>query len=68
LTHIEVCARAGAPIAGALLGEARSATGSAEWETWADREPEEAARMRAEVEGVGDATARRIASATCGAG
>ena len=31
LTHIEVCARAGAPIAGALVREAHAATGSAEW-------------------------------------
>ena len=48
--------------------EARTATGSAEWQTWADREPGEAARMRSEVEQVADDTARRIASATCGAG
>jgi hypothetical protein len=68
LTHLEVCARAGAPIAGALVREAHAATGSAEWKTWADREPQEAARMCAEVEQVADETARRIASATCGAG
>jgi len=68
LTHIEVCARAGAPIAIALVREAHAATGSAEWKAWTDREPEAAAQARAEVEGVADETARRIASATCGAG
>lgn len=68
LTHLEVCARAGAPIARALLREAQTATGSAEWKAWADREPDAAARTRAEVEQVADETARRIASATCGAG
>ena len=68
LTHIEVCARAGAPIAGALVREAHAATGSAEWHAWTGREPEAAARMRTEVEQVADETARRIASATCGAG
>ena len=55
LTHIEVCARAGAPIASALVREAHAATGSAEWKAWTDREPEAAARMRAEVEQVADA-------------
>ena len=68
LTHIEVCARAGAPIAIALVREAHAATGSAEWKAWTDREPEAAARARTEVEDVADETARRIASATCGAG
>ena len=68
LTHIEVCARAGAPIAGALVREGHAATGSAEWHAWTGREPEAAARMRTEVEQVADETARRIASGTCGAG
>jgi len=68
LTHIEVCARAGAPIAIALVREAHAAAGSADWKAWADRDPEAAARTRAEVEAVADETARRIASGTCGAG
>ncbi len=68
LTHLEVCARAGASIAGALVREAHGATGSAEWKAWTDREPEEAARLRTDVEQVADQAARRIASATCGAG
>lgn len=68
LTHVEVTARAGAPIAGMLVREAHAATTSAEWVSWSEREPETAATQRAEVEGVADATARRIASGTCGAG
>jgi hypothetical protein len=68
LTHLEVCARAGAPNAAVLLAEARRAPGSAEWKAWSDREPDLAARMRAEVEQVADDTARRIAAGTCGAG
>ncbi|MEO5822318.1 MAG: hypothetical protein ABIT71_17565 [Vicinamibacteraceae bacterium] len=68
LTHVEVTARAGAPIALALVREAHTATGSTEWRTWTAREPDAAERLRIEVEEVADATARRIASATCGAG
>ena len=68
LTHLGVCARAGAPIAGALVREAHTATRSAEWKAWTDREPDTAARTRTEVEQVADEAARRIASATCGAG
>jgi hypothetical protein len=68
LTHVEVCARAGAPIAIALVREAHAATGSAEWKAWAGRDADTADRLRVEVDQVADATARRIASATCGAG
>jgi hypothetical protein len=68
LTHVEVCARAGAPIAIALVREAHAATGSAEWKAWAGRDADTADRLRIEVDQVADATARRIASATCGAG
>jgi hypothetical protein len=68
LTHVDVCARAGASIAIALIREAHAATGSAAWNAWAAREPEPAARLRIEVEQVADEAARRIASGTCGAG
>ena len=68
LTHLDVCARAGAPVAGSLLREARAATGSAQWQTWTGRDPDEAARMRVEVEEAADDAARQIASGTCGAG
>lgn len=68
LTHIEVCARAGAPVALALVREAHAATASADWKAWLEREPEVALRLRQEVDEVADQTARRIASATCGAG
>jgi hypothetical protein len=68
LTHIDVCARAGAPIASAMVREAHGCVGSAEWVTWAARDPETAARLRTEVEQVADETMRRIGSGTCGAG
>ena len=68
LTHIDVCARAGVPIAIVLVREVHAATKSADWKAWLEREPDVAARMRAEVEEVADDAARRIASGTCGAG
>ena len=68
LTHLDVCARAGASIALTLVREAHAAPASAQWSAWAAREPEAAGRLRVEVEQVADETARRIASATCGAG
>ena len=68
LTHLEVCARAGASIAGALVREAHASVGSAEWAAWDARDPGTAAPLRTEVEQVADESARRIASATCGAG
>jgi hypothetical protein len=67
LTHVEVTARTGAPVAATLMGEAHASITSAEWVDWAAREPGTAERMRAEVEAVADDTARRIASGTCGA-
>ena len=68
LTHIEVAARAGVPIAIALVAEAHASLGSPEWVSWAARDADAAERLRAEVELVADQAARRIASATCGAG
>jgi hypothetical protein len=68
LTHVEVIARAGAPVARELVSEAHAATTSAEWESWRERDPGTAAAQRAEVEAVADAAARRIGSGTCGAG
>jgi len=68
LTHVEVCARAGVPIAVVLVREAHAATESAAWKAWLEREPAVASRIRDEVDAVADAAARRIASGTCGAG
>jgi len=68
LTHLEVTTRVGAPVAVALVREAHESVGDTVWGDWARREPTAAVRMRAEVETVADQSARRIASATCGAG
>jgi hypothetical protein len=57
LTHLEVCARAGAPVARALLDEAFAAAGDPVYPT----------DLRTEVEAVADGAARRIVSGICGA-
>jgi hypothetical protein len=57
LTHLEVCARAGAAVARALLDEAFAAAG----------DPAYPAALRTEVEAVADDAARRIVSGICGA-
>ena len=66
LTHLDVAARAGAAVARTLLDVAYAAVDSPAWQAWADRDPEPAARLRAEVEAVADATARRIVLGVCG--
>lgn len=68
LTHLEVEARAGAPVAVTLLREAYASVDSAEWSAWARRDAEAATPLREEVLLVADQAARRIASGTCGAG
>jgi hypothetical protein len=68
LTHIDVEARAGAPVAVALFREGYASVDSPEWAAWAARDPEAAGRLRDEVVQVSDEAARRIASGTCGAG
>jgi hypothetical protein len=68
LTHIDVEARAGAPVAIALFREGYASVESAEWTAWAASDADAAARLRTEVEAVADEAARRIASGTCGAG
>jgi hypothetical protein len=68
LTHLEVAARAGVPIALALVSEAHASLASAAWARWAAMDPGAADAQRTEVEQVADQAARRIASATCGAG
>ncbi len=68
LTHLDVEARAGAPVAVTLFREAYAAVDSPEWSAWAEREPGTAAPLRDEVLLVADQAARRIASGTCGAG
>jgi hypothetical protein len=67
LTHLDVCARAGAAVARILLDVAYAAVSAPAWQAWAVGEPEAAARLRAEVEGVADDAARRIVSGVCGA-
>ena len=67
LTHLDVTARAGAPVARTLIDEAYAAVGAAGWIAWAARDAEAAARLRAEVEAVADDAARRIVSGICGA-
>jgi hypothetical protein len=57
LTHLDVTARAGAPVARALLDEAYAAASTAGYP----------AALRTEVEAVADDAARRIVSGTCGA-
>lgn len=68
LTHIDVAARAGAPVAVALFREGYASVDSPEWAAWATRDADTAARLRDEVLLVADQAARRIASGTCGAG
>jgi hypothetical protein len=68
LTHIDVEARAGAPVAVALFREGYASVESEEWAAWAARDGETAAPLRDEVLLVADQAARRIASGTCGAG
>jgi hypothetical protein len=68
LTHLDVEARAGAPVAVTLLREAYASVDSPEWLAWAAREPDTAAALREEILSVADQAARRIASGTCGAG
>jgi hypothetical protein len=68
LTHIDVEARAGAPVAVALFREGYASVDSPEWAAWAVRDADTAARLRDEVLEVADQAARRIASGTCGAG
>jgi hypothetical protein len=68
LTHIDVEARAGSPVAIALVREAYDRVDSPEWSAWTGREPDAAAALRDEVLQVADQAARRIASSTCGAG
>lgn len=67
LTHLDVCARAGAPVARVLLDEAYAAVAAPAWIAWAAREPEAASTLRSEVEAVADDAARRIVSGVCGA-
>jgi hypothetical protein len=67
LTHVDVEARAGGPVARALIDEVYAAVDSPEWAAWAARDPDSAARMRSDVEAVADDAARRIASGICGA-
>ena len=57
LTHLEVCARAGAAVARALIDEAYAAAG----------DPAFPVDLRTEVEAVADDAARRIVSGICGA-
>ncbi len=68
LTHIDVEARAGAPVAVALFREGYASVDSAEWAAWAATDAAAADRLREEVLQVADEAARRIASGTCGAG
>jgi hypothetical protein len=68
LTHMDVEARAGAPVGLTLVREAYAALDSAEWSAWAARDADTAAPLRDEVLLVADQAARRIASGTCGAG
>jgi hypothetical protein len=67
LTHLEIAARAGAPVAITLVIDARESLADSVWTTWAARDPETAERFRSEVETVADQAAQRIASGTCGA-
>jgi hypothetical protein len=68
LTHLDVEARAGSPVALVLVQEAYASVDSEEWTAWAARDAVAAERLRIEVEVVADEAARRIASGTCGAG
>jgi hypothetical protein len=68
LTHIDVEARAGAPVAVALFREGHASVDSPEWAAWATRDADTATPLRDEVLLVADQAARRIASGTCGAG
>ena len=68
LTHIDVEARAGAPIAITLVREAYAAVDSAAWTASTAADGGTAGALRDEVLLVADQAARRIASGTCGAG
>ena len=67
LTHLDVCARAGAPVARALLDEAYAAVAAPAWIAWAAQDPDAAGRLRGEVEAAADEAARRIVSGVGGA-
>jgi hypothetical protein len=68
LDGIDAAARAGMPVASALVQDADAALASPEWRAWAERDPEAATRARADAESVITAAWRTIARWTCGAG
>jgi hypothetical protein len=68
LDHIDAAARAGAPVASALVQDADAALASPGWRAWAERDPDAAARSRADADAVITDAWRTIARWTCGAG
>jgi hypothetical protein len=68
LSDIDATARAGSPVASTLVLDADAALTSAEWRAWAERDPDAAARAKADVDDVLGAAWKTIARWTCGAG
>ena len=68
LSEVDAAARAGSPVASALVLDADAALASPEWRAWVERDPDAAARARADADAVITAAWRTIARWTCGAG
>jgi hypothetical protein len=67
LSEVDAAARAGSPVASTLVLDADAALASAEWRAWTERDPDAAARARADADAVITLAWRTIARWTCGA-
>ena len=68
LSDLDAAARAGSPVASTLVLDADAALASAEWRAWTERDPDAAARAKADADAVITEAWRTIARWTCGAG
>ncbi len=68
ISEVGAAARAGLPVASTLVLDADAALASPEWRAWTERDPEAAARARADADAVIADAWRTIARWTCGAG
>jgi hypothetical protein len=68
LSQVDAAARAGSAIASTLVQDADAALASDEWRAWAERDPDAAARAKADADAVITDAWRTIARWTCGAG
>jgi hypothetical protein len=68
LSQVDAAARAGAGVASGLVQDADAALASPEWQAWTARDPDAAARAKADADTVITEAWRTIARWTCGAG